>query len=99
MVESTGHGCEVRLHYTRIEGRRHDDQLQVRACRFLQHARACQGDVTVDMAFVKLIEQDRRHAVEVRRRQQAAQQDALGHVAYAGGRRGLTFEPYLVAHL
>ena len=36
------------------------------ACCFLQHASACQGDVTVDMAFVKLIEQDRCHAVEVR---------------------------------
>ena len=37
------------------------------ACCFLQAFQsACQGDVTVDMAFVKLIEQDRCHAVEVR---------------------------------
>jgi hypothetical protein len=48
-----------------------------------------QGDIAIDMAFVKLIEQDSRYPVEVRRGQQAAQQDALGHVAYPGRWRGL----------
>src|SRR5437879_6148551 len=34
----------------------------------------------------------------MRRGQQAAQQDALGDVAYAGRWRGLALEPHLVAH-
>jgi len=48
-----------------IEGGRHDEDLQVGADFALNPERPGQGDVTVEMAFVELIEDDRADARKV----------------------------------
>jgi hypothetical protein len=60
---------------------------------------ASEGDVTVEMALVKLIEEDGRDSAQLRILDELAQEDTFGDEANAGPIRGDVFETDLVADL
>jgi hypothetical protein len=66
---------------------------------FLELESAGQRDVAVEVPFVKLIEQDRAHTVQLGIGEHPAQQHAFGHVADARVGGGDVVEPHLIAHL
>ena len=65
--------------------------------RFLQLQRARERDVAVKMALVKFVEENRRHAAQLRILDQLAQQNSFGDEANARPRRRDVFEANLVA--
>ena len=66
---------------------------------FLDAEGAGEGDVAVEMAFVELVEEDRRHPTQQWVAEHLAQQDALGDVLDAGARAGDVVEADAVADL
>ena len=89
----------VALQDVAIERRGHDDNEQIRARGFLDFKRARQGDVAVEMAFMKLVEADGRDAAQSRVGEHLAQQDALSHVADSRGLGHDAIQADLVADL
>ena len=82
-----------------IQSRRHDDDDQIGPRRFLDLQSAGQGDVPVEMPFVKFVEDDRADTPQVGIGQHPAQQHAFGDVTDARGGRANVVQPHLIAHL
>jgi hypothetical protein len=74
----------------------HHDQRQIRPF-LLQPAQERERDVAVQMPLVKLVEEDRGHAPQVRIPQEAPREDALGHEADPRPRARDVLEAHLVA--
>ena len=70
-------GRQITLKRARIQRRGHDHDPQIGPPTFLQIQRARQRDVSVEMALVKLVEDDGAHAAEVRVAQHLTEQHAF----------------------
>ena len=80
-----------------VEGRRHDDNLEIRAQRALDLERARERNVAVEMPLVKLVEDQRGDAGKRRLKGHLPQEDALGHVTDPRFGADTRVEPDLVA--
>ena len=90
---------KIFLQLTGVQRGGHDGEFQVRAMLFLQIECAGQRDVAVKMAFVKFVENEDGHAVQLRVLNHLPQQNAFGHKPDFGfGRRDI-FEADLVTDL
>ena len=76
-----------------IQRRRHDQQPQIVAQQPLCLARQRQAQVGVQTAFVKLVEQDRAHALQPRIVQDHAREHALGDDLDPGRRPDTALQP------
>ncbi len=91
-------GREVVAQGSRIERGRHHRDLQIgtRALLDLQGAR--EGDIPVEMALVKLVEDDRRHAAQRRVEGHLPEENALRDETDAGRLGHARLETYLITH-
>jgi len=80
-----------------IQGGGHDHQFEIRAHGGLKPAQQGQGQISLQMPLVKLIQHDYIDVREPRVRNQAARQDSFREEAQAGIFPGDFFEPDLIA--
>lgn len=66
----------------RVDGRRGDEQLQIRALR-QQRAQVAQEEVDVQRALVRFIQDDHRIRAQQRIALNLREQDAIGHELHA----------------
>ena len=94
-----GTRVEILLRRDNIQCGRHDEDDEIGPRRLLDLQSAGQGDVAVEMPFVKFVEDDRADTLQVVISQHLAQQHAFGHVTDPRGGRGDVVQPHLIAHL
>ena len=80
-----------------VDGRRHDQELEVLAQALLHVAGERQAEVGIERALVELVEQQRGDAVERRIVEDHAREHALGHDLDAGPPRHLGAEAHAIA--
>ena len=90
---------KIFLQLTGVQRGGHHGQFQVRALLFLQIECAGQGDVAVQMAFVKFVENEDGHAFQRGVLEHLPQQNAFGHKPDFGPGRRDIFEADLVTDL
>ena len=81
-----------------VEGRRHDQELEVLAQPLLHVAGERKAEIGVERALVELVEEDGSDAVERRILEHQAGEDAFGHDLDAGRPGNLGAETDAVAH-
>ena len=81
----------------RVEGRRHDDDLEVWPWTTLELQEERESHVPLQVPFVELVEHHGGHAGKQRFGEQAPRQHALGDVAQPGPRAGGVLESHLVS--
>ena len=89
--------AEVPRERRRRERRAHGHDQQVRARRSTQAFHQRQRHVALQVPLVELVQDDRRHPVEPRRRDEPPPEDALGHEANARPGARHVLEAHLVA--
>jgi len=90
---------EVGCDRSAVERGGHDEEAQVGPVLLLELPGSREGDVPEEMAFVKLVEDDRGDRFQRRVREQAAEQNPFRHVENPGGVGGPVLEADLVSHL
>ena len=88
---------EIVREQRRLQRGRHDDDLEIGPRGLLDLPRAGQGQIALEMAFVKFVEDEDADAGQRRVFLHLAQKNALGDVENAGVARGDVFEPVLEA--
>ena len=81
-----------------VESGRHHDNLQIGPRSRLDLQGPREGDVTVEVALVKLVKDQRRHAAQRSVERHLTEQNTLGHEAHPRLGRHARFEADLVAH-
>ena len=94
-----GAGLQILRKCRGVEGRRHDDDLQVGASRRLQGKGLGQRDVAVEVPLVKLVEEQGAHTREVRIPEHLAHENSLRDKEQAGRGAGGIIKPDAVADL
>ena len=90
-------GLHELLQRARHQGGGHDDDLQVGAARALQLAGEGEHKVAVEVALVKLVDDDAADVAQFGVVEQQAQHDAFGDVDQAGVPAGDVVEAHLIA--
>ena len=90
---------EILLNRGDIQRGRHDDDNEIGPRRFLDLQSAGQGDVAVEMPFVKFVEDDGADTLQVRISQHPTQHHAFRNVTDPRSGRGNIIEPHLIPDL
>ena len=98
-VRGLSYLAQIILQLACIQRRRHDNDEQVGAMLLLNVQRAGEGDVAIEMSFVKFIEDDGRDAREFIVLNQLPEQNAFGFKFDFGGGADAILEAHLIADL
>ena len=91
--------AEILLQREGLEGRGHDHDLEIRSPLALHVEAAGEADVTEEMAFVELVEDDGGDIGEVGLLDEFADENTLGHETNPGAGRDLVLKAHLIPDL